>query len=234
MTAQETAADEIRDARLMTGEEVVFSTKKHWLAPVRDSVPGVLLILGALVLAWLQTDQTNGIMGFINRVLNLLEIVLMLGGIGSIVYSVIAWRSASYLLTNHRLLFQEGLLRKKQADTLLASVSDVRMNQSALGRSLGFGDVQILSSSGESGADKFTTVVKADVLKKQILEQKIKEAGTPMAPQSTTAAAAPAPAAPTAQSEAMATLNQLAALRDSGAITPQEFEAKKAELLARI
>ena len=219
-----------RDPRLMEGEDIVFKTEKHWLAPITDSVKGVLLIIGALVLAWLQTDQTTGIVGFGNRVLNLLEIVLMLGGVGSIVYNIIAWRSASYAVTNHRILCEDGLLRKRTADTLLSSISDVRMRQSAIGKSLGFGDIQILSSSGDAGADKFTTVKAADVFKKQILQQKLAE---PANAAPAVAAAAPA-TGPSSQAEAVATLNSLAALRDSGAITPEEYEAKKQQLLSRI
>jgi hypothetical protein len=47
--------------------------------------------------------------------------------------------------------------------------------------------------------------------------------------------AAPAPApAQSVQAETMATLNSLAAMRDSGAITPDEYESKKTELLARL
>jgi hypothetical protein len=56
---------------------------------------------------------------------------------------------------------------------------------------------------------------------------------SPPAPQP---AAAPAQAAPT-QAEAAAIIEQIkqvASLRDAGAITPEEFEAKKKELLARI
>jgi hypothetical protein len=56
---------------------------------------------------------------------------------------------------------------------------------------------------------------------------------SPPAPQP---AAAPAQAAPT-QAEAAAVIEQIkqvASLRDAGAITPEEFEAKKKELLARI
>jgi hypothetical protein len=44
------------------------------------------------------------------------------------------------------------------------------------------------------------------------------------------------PAAPPREDpeELTRTLTSLAALRDSGAITPEEYEAKKAELLARL
>jgi Short C-terminal domain len=40
--------------------------------------------------------------------------------------------------------------------------------------------------------------------------------------------------AATPESEVMANLEGLAKLRESGAITPEEYEAKKAELLTRI
>jgi uncharacterized membrane protein YdbT with pleckstrin-like domain len=228
-----TGTDEIEDPdpRLMAGETVVFKTHKHWFAPVADSGVAVLAIIGALILTWLQTDQATGVIGFGNRVLNLVSIALFLFGVGSIIYNIIAWRSAKYVVTNHRILGDEGLLRKRSTDTLLQSISDVRYRQSAIGKAFGFGDVQILSSSGEAGADKFTTVVKADMLKKTALEQKI--AGSTPA-----AAPASAPAAPSTassgQAETMATLTSLAALRDSGAITAEEYEAKKQQLLSRI
>ena len=221
------------DPRLLTGEQVVFTTKKHWFAPVGDSGVAVLAIIGALILAWLQTDATTGIVGFGNRILNLAEIALFLFGVGSIVYNVIAWKSAEYTVTNRRLMGHEGLLRKKETDSLLSSISDVRMRQSTLGRMLGYGDIQVMSSSGEAGSDTFTTVVSADKLKKNILEEKVKATDVrPQAPAAAPAAAAPGPAS--AQADAMAAINSLAALRDSGAITPEEFETKKAELLSRI
>jgi hypothetical protein len=239
MTDQAAATADVmeeRDPRLMAGEDIVFKTEKHWFAPIRASLMAVLLVLGALILAWLQTEQTTGIMGFVNRVLNLVEVALMLGGIGWIIYNIIAWRTASFVVTNHRILCSDGLLRKREADTLLSSVSDVKSRQSAVGKALNFGDIQILGSSGDAGADKFTTVKDADGFKKAILEQKLKEAGVAgTAGTGATATAASASAAgQSAQAAAVATLNQLAQLRDSGAITPQEFEAKKAELLARI
>jgi hypothetical protein len=55
------------------------------------------------------------------------------------------------------------------------------------------------------------------------------------APAAPMPAPAPAPAAPaTDASIIMEQIKQLASLRDAGALTPEEFEAKKAELLKRI
>ena len=220
------------DPRMLSDEHVVFATKKHWFAPVADSATAVLLIIAALILAWLQTDATDGVMGFVNRVLNLGEIALFLVGVGMIIYNIVAWRSASYTVTNRRLMGQEGLLRRRETDSLLSSISDVRMRQSAVGRAMGFGDVQIISASGDAGMDKFTTVLNAVDLKKQILEQKVAD-GQGRQPAAASAPAAPVQSTATSpQSDTMATLTGLASLRDSGAITPEEYESKKTELLS--
>jgi len=222
------------DPRLLSGERIVFTTKKHWFAPVADSATAVLLIIAALILAWLQTEATTGVIGFANRVMNLAEIALFLVGVGMIIYNIVAWRSANYTVTNRRLMGQEGLLRRRETDSLLSSISDVRMRQSAVGRAMGFGDIHILSSSGEAGSDKFTTVLNAVDLKKQILEQKVADGQSQHSAPEPAAAPAAAIQPASAQADTMATLTGLAGLRDAGAITPEEYESKKAELLARI
>jgi uncharacterized membrane protein YdbT with pleckstrin-like domain len=230
----------------MSGEEIVFSTSKHWLAPVADSWKAVLLIIGSLVLAWLQTEQTDGIMGFVNRVLGLTETVLMLGGVLLIVYNIVSWRSAKYLVTNQRVLGEEGLARRRETDSLLQSISDVRSKSSFVGRIFGYGSLTILSASGEAGADTFTTVRKADDFKKRILEQKV-AAAVPTIPalspelarlaemQSlpTNGHGAEQTAVPRG-AEVLTTLAVLASLRDAQTITNEEYEAKKTEMLARI
>lgn len=238
------------DSRLMTGEEIVFRTSKHWLAPLADSWKAVLLIIGSLVLAWLQTDQIDGLIGFGNRVLGLLSTVLMLGGIALIVYNFVSWHSAKYMVTNRRVLGQEGMAHKRETDSLLSSISDVRAKSSIIGRLFGYGTIKILSSSGEAGADTFTAVRKTDEFKRQILEQKIAEAvvtRTEMAPAAGATGGhggatgsdghepmgSPMEGFPQA-SEVLTTLAVLASLRDADTITPEEYEQKKAELLARI
>jgi uncharacterized membrane protein YdbT with pleckstrin-like domain len=223
------------DAKLLTGEEVVFQTKKHWFAPLSDSIWAILMILGSFVVAWLQTDATTGIVGFANRILGLIELGLFLGGVGWIIYNIVAWTTAQYAVTNRRVFAKEGLIHSRSTDTLLTSVSDVRTAVPFFGKMLGFGKISIMSASGESGADTFTSVRKVEDFKQQILEQKTANPGPAAG-----GVAAPAPGAPTSAaalppaSDGMATLTGLAKLRDEGAITPAEYEAKKQEVLSRI
>jgi hypothetical protein len=223
--------------RLLTGEEVAFSTSKHWFALVADSKWAILMVVGALVAAWLQPDSTSGIGGFFNRSLDLVRQGLWLGAIAWIAYNVVAWRTAEYHVTNRRVLGQEGLIRRRSTDTLLTSIADLKTRIPALGRMLGYGDIRILTASGEAGADSFTAVSKVEAFKREVLERKTRgdsaPAPAPPAPQAPAAAPAamPAPAAP---ADITTTLGELARLRDAGAITAEDYEAKKTELLARI
>ena len=79
------------------------------------------------------------------------------------------------------------------------------------------------------------TITKAEAFRNAIMTRKMADSGrgpaaAPTAP--VVATAAPVVAAPAA--DPMAALSGLADLRDRGAISPEEYEAKKTELLARM
>ena len=228
--------NESSDPTLLTGERVLVRTAKHWIAPLADSRWAILILLGALLLAWIQPASTEGIVGFFGRIIELARLGLFLGAIGWIGYNIVAWRTAEYRLTNRRVLCQEGLLRRRSTDTLLTSVTDLRTRVPWLGRMLGYGDLTIMSASGEAGVDTFRSVAGVEAFKRGVLETKTTAdfAGIP-GPQAVSPAegAVPAPSPATA-AELTATVGELAKLRDAGAITDTEFEEKKASLLARI
>jgi uncharacterized membrane protein YdbT with pleckstrin-like domain len=220
------------DERLITGETISFSTAKHWFALLADSKWAILMIIVALAAGWLQPDTTSGLGGFLNRSLGLVQQGLWLGALAWIAYNVVAWRSAEYHVTNRRVLGQEGLVRRRTTDTLLASISDVKTRLPAIGRMLGYGNIRIVTSSGEAGVDNLTAIRHVQQFQRAILEQK---AGGPSSPASVdTPGGAPPPPSTPSSAELTATLGELAKLRDAGALTPEEFDAKKAELLARI
>lgn len=218
--------------RLISGEEVALSTSKHWFALVADSKWAILMAVAALVAAWLQSDSTTGIGGFFNRSLGLIQQALWLGAIAWIVYNFIAWRTAEYHVTNRRVLGREGLIRRRTTDTLLTSIADVKTVIPAIGRMLGYGNIRIVTASGEAGVDNLTSIRGVDAFQREILEQKTGGgAAIPAAAVPTTTASSSAQPIPT---DITATLGELAQLRDAGAITVEEFEAKKKELLARL
>ena len=232
------------EPNLLAGEQVVFETKKHWFAPIRASLIAILIILGALVLRWL-APTGDGFFGSIGNLMDLIAIGLLLFAILWIVYNIAEFLSAHFGVTNMRVLRYEGLLRRRSSETLLPMLTDVRLDEPALGRMLGFGNLKILTASGAAGEDRFMTVAKAKELRTAIQEQKAASMtggsaaaavaiGTAPQPVAATPAASAAPAAAPAASETAAALAALESLKTQGLITDEEYQAKRSEILGRI
>jgi len=145
------------DGNLLTGEQIIFETKKHWFAPIRASLIAILILLGAVALRWL-APSGDGIIGGIGGLMDLISTGLLLVAIAWILYNVAEFLSAHFGVTNMRVLRYEGLLRRRSSETLLPMLTDVRLDEPALGRMLGFGNLQILTASGAAGEDRFMTV----------------------------------------------------------------------------
>jgi len=227
------------DRELLTGEQVVFETKKHWFAPIRASLIAILIILGALVLRWL-APTGDGFFGSIGNLMDLISVGLLLFAILWIVYNIAEFLSAHFGVTNMRVLRYEGLLRRSSSETLLPTLTDVRLDEPALGRMLGYGNVKILTASGAAGQDNFMTVAKAKELRTAIQEQKASAMTGGAAPAAVatgatpTPAPAPRPATAASTPDTAAALAALDSLKAQGLITDQEYQAKRSEILGRI
>lgn len=230
---------------LIADESIVFQSEKHWMAPIRASIVAGLMVLGALFLRAIAPNG-DGFFGWVGGVLDLIAIGLLLSGIAWIAYNIVAWRTAEFAVTNLRVLREEGLIRRRNSTTLLSSLSDVRTDVGFVGGRLGYGDIVLLTTSGSAGEDRFLCITKPLEFRNAAVEQKMtagkgtpdgapaQTAAAPMTAVATAAApATPSPAPPSGSDDA-ATLLRLADLRDKGAITPEEYEAKKSEILARM
>jgi membrane protein YdbS with pleckstrin-like domain len=231
---------------LLKDEQIVFESRKHWIAPLRDSLIPIALLIGAYLVGWFSPEQDHGIVGAFGNLLDLVRTVLIIVAVALIIYHVVLWRTAVFAVTDQRVLREEGLMSRRSSATLLSSVTDVKSRVPFIGGRLGFGDLTIYTQSGEAGADTFSSITRPIAFRDAVMEGKVRgDAGgrakpvaapAPQAPAPTPAVPSPAThatAAPPA-ADSLETIAKLAALRDSGAITPAEFDAKKAEILARV
>jgi hypothetical protein len=223
---------------LIANESIDFSTRKHWMAPLRDSWIPLLMLLGAFFVNWLSPDASTGIAGTVGNLMDLVRLGLFVGAVGWIVYNVIVWRTAEFAVTNLRVIREEGFASRRASATLISGITDVQSRVGLLGRSLGYGDLEIFTQSGNAGADRFSTITQAEVFRNAIMTLKMADSGGGPAAEATPTPAPAAPpaaaAAPVPPADPLSALNSLADLRDRGAITPEEYEAKKTELLARM
>ena len=230
------------DTLLADGERIALRRRQHFLATIVDGRAGWgLVVLGILLVvvrsAWLTgSGPFEQIVGWGS----LIALVVGLLILGKVYWS---WYAQDYIVTNRRVLKVEGIINKRSADSSLEKINDAVLEQNLFGRIFGYGDLDILTAA-DVAIDRYRMLSGAPSFKKAMLDQKHSlelEVGRSMAPAmrapSPTSAATP-PAAPTARSmsadEVTTALGNLADLRDRGAISPEEYEAKKAELLGRI
>ena len=232
------------DRLLADGERVALRSRQHVLATfIEGRIPWALFILSLLILG-LDTRLEPSAFRDIFGLLALALLVIALVWLG---YIYLDWYNQDYLVTNRRVIKVEGILNKRSADSSLEKINDAVLEQSLLGRMLGFGNLDILTAA-EQSVDRYRMLSQAQTFKRTMLDEKHKleqEAFQIPAPPLRAAPAAPAPGAapappPAPPSREMSSeeitnaLGDLADLRDRGAISPEEYEAKKQDLLGRL
>lgn len=144
-------------------------------------------------------------------------VVLLAYPFVSIVVHYLRWSAEQYVVTNLRVIHLSGVLNKSVIDSSLEKVNDVLLRQSFAGRILGYGDLEILTAA-EAGVNRFTRLAQPLAFKNAMLEAKLElERGVRK------------------NTEAIPDLiARLAALRDQGAISEQEFQTEKTRLLREL
>ena len=238
------------DTLLANGEVVAMRTRQHWIAIIRDILyPIVILIVVIAIFFLISGIASDGFVGSVKSVVSWLSLGGLVVALAWSAWVIWRWASEDYLVTNRRVLKVEGIFNKHSADSSLDKVNDAVLDQSVFGRMLDFGDLDILTANEES-VDRYKSLNHAPAFKREMLEQKNNlemdihhvpspplRTGAPAggADGGASAATGVVAAAPTmTPDEVTSTLARLADLRDRGAISPEEYEAKKADLLGRI
>jgi len=210
------------DSLLGDNEEVLLESRQHWFVFVRSVFLESLVIAAIIVLVFVGDNLLWPrqfpwlIYGYF----------LVIVPVISFIYDYFQWRNREYILTSFRVVQISGIINKNVIDSSLEKVNDVKLTQSFFGRIFNFGTVEILTAS-ETGVNVFqtledpirfkTTMVNA----KEILERGGAN-GWRQAPPANVATDVPSMIA------------QLDNLRAQGLLSPEEFQAKKAELLKRM
>jgi hypothetical protein len=127
--------------------------------------------------------------------------------------------SYDYVLTNHRIVLETGIVSRRSMDSRLDKVNNVEHRQTFWGRLLNFGEVEIDTAS-ETGAAVFRNISNPVEFKRYIL-------GAAEDYRNASRMPVMAPSGPSGAER----MRQLKALLDDGLISPQEFEAKRQQLL---
>jgi len=205
-------------------EKIVFKTRQHWLTILPKvvvwGVISVAIVAVSIILA------AFPLIGWLALVI----LLVLVFPFWRVIVDFLNWWNEQYVITNRRVIQLEGIINKHSIDSSLEKVNDVVLQQSALGRVLNYGDVQILTAS-EIGVNLFKRMARPVKFKTEMLNQKeglsqldIFEgrAGRVLTEEAPTAGDIP---------ELIAELDEL---RKRGIITDEEFEEKKNQLLEKL
>jgi hypothetical protein len=236
------------DSLLASGERTIRRARRHPLTIVMGARWAILALALALAGLFLKLviDGTGPIFLFLGWV----TLGLFTFGAARLLWGLLRYWNEEYLVTSRRVIHVEGVVNKRATDASLEKINDAILTESAAGRVLGFGDLTVLLAS-EGGIERMGMLSDAKGFKRAMLEAKhdfeLEVSRTVSPPIRSTEGATPAGSGtpdgsagsargsvgPSA-AEVTRTLEGLRALRDRGAITTAEYEAKKAVLLARL
>ncbi len=134
------------DDVLTEEEDVVLHLHPHAKAAVRP-VLVLVLALAAFIMSWVMLPMNDG--GRIGVV-----VVGAVAGFFAVtrgVWPLLVWRCTHYVITDERILLQDGVIARERRDLPLARVNDHAMSQSLLDRVFGCGTLTV-DSIGDQAA----------------------------------------------------------------------------------
>ena len=200
------------EAQLQPGEEILYRAYLTRLTLIPVAVAGGIALVIAAV-AWFHFQSAPGAL--------ILVAVAAIAGL-LFVWKDFARRANDYVLTNHRLIQESGILSRRSIDSRLDKINNVEYRQTLWGRLLNYGDVEIDTAS-DAGVAVFRNISHPLQFRNTILAAAEQYRAAGRFP-------AAAPAAPSGAER----MRQLKALFDEGIISREEYEAKRRELLAEL
>ena len=193
-------------------ERVLLETRQHWFVLFSNIVLEIILtlivVVGAIALTVMYPIAAIGF-------------VLVLLPLGSMARDILVWYNRAYIVTNRRVIQISGVFSKNVVDSSLEKVNDVKMSQSFFGRMFDYGDIEILTAS-ELGINLFQRIGDPVKFKTAMLNAKEKLGFEEMGNRVQSAEDIPS------------LIAKLDELRKKGILSEEEFQKKKAELLAKM
>jgi uncharacterized membrane protein YdbT with pleckstrin-like domain len=208
---------------LNDNEEIVLDLRPHWWYLASSAaVFGLFILLVVIIVAAGWPSAIGWVIG--------------IGLVVALVWFVskyMQWVSTNFVVTTDRVIYRSGVLSKRGIEIPLDRINTVHFRQRLIERLLGQGDLRIESAS-EQGQQTFSNVRHPNAVQQEIYrakeneeQRRIQQFG--QAAQGPATAAAP-PSEPTIPEK----IDQLNELRAKGAITDEEYQQKKRDLLDRM
>lgn len=130
---------------LQAGEEIKYKADIHWYI---FAYPVILLLLSV----FFSSAQT----GFFHYV----SLFLLLSGLFQLIKRILLKMGTEYVVTNKKVILKSGILSRDALELVLNKCEGIRINQSLMGRMLGFGSIVVTTGGVTNKFDFITNPIK--------------------------------------------------------------------------
>jgi membrane protein YdbS with pleckstrin-like domain len=145
---------------LTDGESVVVDTRTH---PKAIAAPLLLLVVVLFAAVWLDQQVDVKYTGWV--IWGLAAVVLVIW----VVKPLLEWLTATYTITNKRLITREGLIARRGHDIPLLRISDVAYDMGVVDRMFGCGTL-VVSDASTHGTVKLHDIPRVEEVQHQLSE----------------------------------------------------------------
>jgi len=154
------------EQNLISGEQIAYRSGLHWIVLLRSMViAAVLGLLGAVMLA--ESSQVNDTQT--RQVVSALGVVAIVIGAIYLLAAMIQRRGAEFAVTNKRVIFKTGVMRRSSEELFLNKVESITVNEGMLGRALNYGTINVRGTGGT--LEPFHKIAHAQEFRRHVQEQ---------------------------------------------------------------
>jgi uncharacterized membrane protein YdbT with pleckstrin-like domain len=154
------------EQNLIGGEKVAYRSGLHWIVLLRSIViAAVLGVLGVVMLAegsQVKDTQSTQVVSALGAV------AIVVGGI-YLLAAIIRRRGAEFAVTNKRVIFKTGVMRRSSEELFLNKVESITVNEGMLGRALNYGTINVRGTGGT--LEPFHKIAHAQEFRRHVQEQ---------------------------------------------------------------
>ena len=143
---------------LLTGEEIVYTTKLHWKSLILPIVLVLVATLPSLYGYFALEFKAKAIFLFVA----LVPLVILL-------IAVIKRNASEFAVTNMRVAIYLGVMSSQSFEIMLNKIESITVDQDLMGKMLNYGSVVVGGTGGTK--EKFTNIQSPFQLRKKIEEQ---------------------------------------------------------------
>ena len=156
------------EKHLMEGERVAYATRLHWIVLVAPAFLCALFATPGIALLVASASRTNDSRAN-TEATTIAGAALLVVALVILVRGILTRNAVQMAVTNKRVIAKVGIVTRRTIDLLLSRVESVGVEESAMGRMLGYGTVVIRGTGGTP--ESFNKIARPLEFRTQVQQQ---------------------------------------------------------------